>query len=151
VSAFLNNLKGKLTALEQEMQALSGNLELIMVRFDQGKWTGLLHRLNNALDSQLDELVNPEGTGALVLPLIMTLQPFEIRPITSEDRSRWRTAKKSEVRVVIGRGKVEVKAASKIAGRTETAASEHQGYIILSWDQYQNLLGEVSKLISKDD
>jgi len=151
VSTFLNGLRDKLTALEQEIQALPGNLDSILVRYDQGKWAGLLHHLNQDFDTQLDELVAPKRTGVLVLPLIVTLQPFEIKLITDEDRSRWRTAKKSEIRVVIGKVKVEVTAASKIAGRTEIAVFQQQGFIVLSWDHYQKLLDEIGKLISGDD
>ena len=150
MSTFLNDLMDRLTALEQEVQTLPGNLDSIMVRYDQGKWAGLLRRLNQDFDAQLDELAAPKRTGALVLPLIMTLQPFEIRRITDEDQSRWRAAKKSEIRVVIGKGKVEVTAASKVAGRTEIAVSQHQGYIVMSWDHYQKLLDEIAKLISGD-
>jgi hypothetical protein len=151
MSTFLNGLMDKLTALEQEMQILPGELDSIVMCFDKGKWESLVGRLNQDFDKQLDELVSPKRNGALVLPQIMTLQPFEIRSITDEDLSRWRAVKKPEIRVLIGGRRVEVTAASKLSGKTEIEVSQEQGYIVLSWDHYQKLLDEIGKLISTDD
>ncbi len=157
MSRFLNSLSDKLTAMEQEMHTLSGELDSIVRRLDRYKWEHLLVRVNEDFNKLLDKLSTPQSSGLLVLPLIINLQPFEIRPITSEDRSRWRAAHKSDIRVVIGRGRVVVMAASGVAGNRETAVSQitpvarQQGYIVLSWDQYQKLLDEIGKLIGEDE
>jgi len=157
MSTFLNSLSDKLDAMEQEMQTLSGELDSIVRRLDRGKWGKLLVRVNEDFNKLLDKLSAPQSSGVLALPLIVSLQPLSITPVTSEDRSRWRAAYKSDIRVVIGKGRVQVMAASEITSKRETAVSQitpvarQQGYIVLSWDQYQKLLDEIGKLIGEDE
>lgn len=154
---FLNSLSDRLTAMEREMQTFSRDLDSIIRRLDRGKWRNLLLRVNEDFNRLLDELSAPQNSGVFSLPLIFDLQSLSIRPVTSEDRARWRAAHKSEVRVVIGKGEVKVIAASGIAGNRETAVSQitpvarQQGYIVLGWDQYQKLLDEMGRLIGDDE
>ncbi len=154
---FLNSLSDRLAAMEREMQAFSGDLDSMVRRFDQGKWENLLVRVNEDFNKLLDELSAPRISGVFSLPLIFDPQSFSITSITSEDKARWRAAHKSEIRVVIGKGQVQVMADSEITGKGETAVShripfgQQQGYIILNWDQYQKLLDEIGKLISGND
>jgi len=153
--SFLNSLNDRLTTMEREVQTLPGELDSIVRRLDRGKWENLLVRVNEDFNKLLDKLSTPQSSGVLALPLILNLQPLSITPVTSEDRSRWREAYKSRVRVVIGEGKVEVMAESEIAGKYETTVSQidpvarKQGYIVLSWDQYIKLLDEIGKLIGE--
>jgi hypothetical protein len=141
--------------MERDMQTLSGELNSIVRRLDRGKRGNLLVRVNDDFNKLLDKLSAPQSSGVLALPLIVSLQPLSITPVTSEDRSRWRAAYKSDIRVVIGKGRVQVMAASEI--KRETAVSQitpvarQQGYIVLNWDQYQKLLDEMGKLISDDE
>ena len=153
VSAFLDSLSDRLTLMEQEVQAFPEKLASIVARIDRGKWENLLVRVNEDFNKLLDKLSAPQSSGGLVLPLIFDPHFFSFTLITSEDKARWRAAHKSEIRVVIGKGKVQVMAASEIAGKGETAVSyktpliQQQGYIILIWDQYQKLVKEIGKLI----
>ncbi|GAF78018.1 unnamed protein product, partial [marine sediment metagenome] len=111
--------------------------------------------VNEDFNKLLDELSAPQDSGVFALPLILSLQPFSITPVTSEDRGRWREAYKSKVRVVIGEGKVEVMATSELAGKYKTTVSQiapvdrKQGYTVLIWDQYIKLLDEIGKLIGE--
>ena len=152
---FLNSLNDRLAAMEREMQALPEELDSIVRRLDRGKWENLLLRVNEDFNKLLDKLSTPQSRGNFFLSKILDLQPLSITPITDEDRARWRAAYKSEVRVVIGEGKVEVMAASEIAEKYKTIVSQiapvvrQQGYIILSWDQYVKLLDEIGKLIGE--
>jgi len=154
---FLISLNDRLTTMEQEMQALPEELDSIVRRLDRGKWENLLLRVNEDFNKLLDKLSTPQISGLLSLPLILSLQPLSTSPITSEDRARWRAAHKSDIRVVIGKGRVQVMAASEVTGEGEAEVSQiipfsqQQGYIILNWDQYQMLLDEIGKLISGND
>ena len=154
---FLNSLNDRLTTMERDMQTLSGELDSIVRRLDRGKRGNLLVRVNDDFNKLLDKLSAPQSSGVFALPLIVSLQPLSITPVTSKDRSRWRAAHKSDIRVVIGKGKVQVMADSEVTGEGETAVShripfsQQQGYIILNWDQYQKLLAEIGKLISADE
>jgi len=154
---FLNYLSDRLATMEQEMQALPEELDSMVRRLDRGKWENLLVRVNEDFNKQLDRLYAPQTNGVFALPLIFDPQSLSFTPITGEDRSRWRAAHKSEIRVVIGKGQVHVMANSDITGKGETAVShripfgQQQGYIILNWDQYQKLLDEIGKLINGND
>jgi len=157
MSSFLNSLNDRLAVMEQEMQTLPGELDSIVTRLDRGKWRSLLIRLNQDFNKLLDELVAPQKSMPWLFPLIITFDPLSIRNVTDEDLSRWRAAHKSEVRVIIGNGKVQVTSASRLAAKWETPVSritpvaQQQGYVLLSWDQHQKLLDEIGKLISGDD
>jgi len=89
----------------------------------------------------------------LSLPLIVQPTYPYIREVTNEDLQRWREAYKSEVRVIVGKGRVAVIAPSELASKYKTRVSQiilgaqQQGYLILNWDQYQKLLDEIGKLI----
>jgi len=150
---FLNSLNDQLTAMEQKAQAFPEELDSIVRRLDQGKWGNLLVRVNENFNRLLDRLSAPQSSGVLTLPLILSLQPLSITPVTSGDRARWRAAYKSDIRVLIGKGKVQVMAASEVPseGGDEFPQiipfPQQQGYIMLNWDQYQKLLDEIGKLI----
>jgi len=150
--SFLTSLNDRLTTIEQEMQALPEDFDSIMRRLDQGKWGNLFLRINEDFNKLLDELSAPKISGLFSLPLIFDPQSLSFIPITSEDRARWRAAHKSDIRVVIGKGKVQVMAASEVISEGEAEVSQiipfsqQQGYIILRWDQYQMLLDEIGKL-----
>ncbi len=79
------------------------------------------------------------------------------RRITQEDLSRWRADWKSEIRVVLGKDGVAVIAITELAERYKmtvpqvTLAARQQGYTVLDWDQYQELLDEIGKLIGGDE
>ena len=154
---FLNSLNSRLTTMERYMQSISEELDSIVRRLDRGKWGKLLIRVNEDFNKLLDKLSAPQSSRVFALPLIVRLQPLSITPVTSEDRSRWRAAYKSDIRVVIGKGRVQVTAASEVTGEEETEVSQiipfsqQQGYIILNWDQYQVLLDEIGKLRSGND
>ncbi len=153
--SFLNSLNDRLTTMEREVQTLPGELDSIVVRLDRSKLQSVLRRLEQDCDQLYEKQSASQSSGIPKLPVILSLQPFSITPITSEDRSKWREAYKSKVRVVIGEGKVEVMAASELTGKYKTTVSQiapvarQQGYIVLSWDQYIKLLDEIGKLIGE--
>ena len=155
MSSFLSSLQDKLTAVEQKMQPLPGELDSIVARLDRGKLTSLSSRLNQEFNKLLDQLLAPQRNMALLFSFIFT--PNGFRPITEEDLSRWRDDHKSDIRVVIGKGRVEVITASELAKEYKTAASQvilvaqRQSYTVLGWDQHQTLLDEIHKLIGGDD
>ncbi len=153
--SFLNSLNDRLTIMEREVQALSGELDSIVARLDRGKLQSVLIRLEQDCDQLYEKQSAAQSSGVFTLPLIFSLQPLSINPVTSEDRSRWREAYKSKVRVLIGKGKVEVMVASEIAGKYKTtvpqiaSVARKQGYIVLTWDQYIKLLDGIGKLIGE--
>ena len=153
--SFLNSLNDRLTTMEREVQTLSGELDSVVARLDRGELRSILIRFEQDCDQLYEKQSAARSSGLPKLPVILDLQPLSITPITSEDRSRWREAYKSKVRVVIGEGKVEVMAASEIAGKYKTTVSQiapvaqQKGYIVLSWEQYIKLLDEIGKLIGE--
>lgn len=155
MSTFLGSLSEKLEVVEQKIQALPEELYSIVTRIDQGKLQSALIRLEQDCDQLYEKQSATQRSGVFALPLIFDLQTLSITPVTSEDRSRWREAYKSKVRVVIGEGKVEVMAASEIAEKCKTTVSQitivaqQQGFIVLRWDQYIKLLDEIYKLIGE--
>lgn len=157
MSSFLNSLKDELTAMEQEIQALPEELDSALTRLDRGKLRSLLSRLDQDFNELYDKQFAAQRAGMLALPFIIQLDYPYIREITDEDLSRWREAYKSEVRVVIGKGRVEVIAPSELAGEYKTTvsqislAAQQQGYVVLGWEQYQKLLDEIGRLIGGDE
>ena len=155
MSTFLGSLSEKLKAMEQEIQALPEELHSIVARLDRGKLQSVLIRLEQDCYQLYEKQSAAQRRAAITLPIIMELSYPYFRQITDEDLSRWREAYKSKVRVVIGEGKVEVMAASEIAGKYETTVSQitivaqQQGFIVLRWGQYIKLLDEIGKLIGE--
>ena len=155
MSTFLNSLKDKLTAIEQEMENLPRELDSIVARLDRGKLTSLSSCLNQEFNKLLDQLLAPQRNMALLFSFIFT--PNGFRQITEEDLSRWRDAHKSDIRVVIGKEGVRVIAVSELAKEYKTAASQvilvaqQQAYTVLGWDQHQKLLDEIDKLIGNGE
>ena len=154
MSTFLDSLKDKLTAMEEKMQSLPGELNSIVTRLDRAKLRSLFTRLNQDFNKLFDA---HHRSGMFSLPLIIEPTYPYIREITSEDWSRWREAYKSDVRVVIGKGRVRVMTTSELAKEYKATVSQvvliaqQQGYIVLGWDQHQKLLAEISKLIGGDE
>lgn len=157
MSEFIDSLSDRLTALEQEAQAFPEKLDSIVARLDRGKWENVLVRVNDDFNRLLDKLSAPKSSVGLALPLIFDVHSFSLTRVTSEDKARWRSAHKSDIRVVIGGGRVQVMAASERTGKGEFAFShripfaQQQAHIILTWDQYQKLLNEISKLIGDSE
>ena len=157
MSSFLNSLKDKLAAMEQEMQTLLGEFDSIVARLDWGKLRSLAFRLNQDFNKLLDELFDPQKIRVLASPFVFIPTSPYIRLVTGEDLSRWRAAYKSEVRVLIGKGRVEVMAPSELAKEYKTTVSQvirvaqQQGYIVLGWGQYQKLLDGIGSLIGGHD
>jgi len=153
--SFLNSLNDRLTTMEREVQTLPGELDSIVKRLNRGKLQSVLIHLEQDCNQLYEKQSAAQRSGGITLPRILSLQPFSITPITSEDRSKWREAYKSKVWVVIGEGKVEVMAESELAGKYEMTVSQiapvvrKQGYTVLSWDQYIKLLDEIGKLIGE--
>ncbi len=152
---FLNSLNDRLTTMEQEIQALPGELDSIVRRLDRGKLQSVLIHLEQDCNQLYEKQSAARSSGEITLPWIFSLETLSSTPITSEDRYRWREAYKSKVRVVIGEGKVEVMATTELAEKYKTTVSQiapvarQQGYIVLSWDQYIKLLDEIGKLIGE--
>ncbi len=153
--SFLNSLNDRLTTMEREVQTPPGELDSIVARLDRSKLQSVLIRLEQDCDQLYEKQSAAQSSGIPKVPVIFSLETLSTTPITSEDISRWREAYKSKVRVEIGKGKVEVMAASEIAEKYKTTASQiaivaqQQGYIVLSWDQYIKLLDEIGKLIGE--
>jgi len=154
MSTFLDSLKDRLTTMEQEVQTLPEELDSALTRLDRVKLRGLFSRLDQDFNKLFDAR---HSSGMLALPLIIQPTYPYIREITDEDLQRWREAYKSDVRVVAGKGNVEVLDISKLAKEHKMTvfwiilAAQQQGYTVLGWDQYQNLLDEIGKLIGGDE
>ena len=158
MSQFLSSLNDRLTTMEQEVQNLPGELDSIVARLDRGKLRRLFSRLDQDFNKLLDRLFDAHHrSGVLALPVILQPTYPYIREITSEDLCRWRAAYKSDVQVIIGKGRVEVIAASELAKEYQTTVSQvildtqRQGYAVLGWDEYQNLLDEIGSLIGENE
>ena len=156
MSSFLNSLEGKLTTMEQEIQAFPGELDSIVAHIDWGKLRSLSLRLEQDFNKLLDQLFASQRMNALLSPFILLPDGLNgplYRRITQEDLAKWRDAHKSDIRVVIGEGRVEVIVPSELAREHKTTvsqvilAAQQQGYTVLGWDQYQKLLDEIHKLI----
>ena len=162
MNTFLNSLESKLTVMEQEIQALPGELDSILRRLDGRKLKSLWFRLDQDFNKLLDQLFAPQRSQVL-----MSMFPFIFMPdglngplyrrITPEDFSRWRTAYKSDVRVVLGKDGVGVIAVSELAKKYQVTvpqvilAAQQQGYTVLGWEQYQKLLNEIGSLVCEDE
>jgi len=160
MSSFLNSLEDKLTTMEQKIQALPGELDSIVARVDRGKLRRLGLQLNQDFNELLDKLFAPQRSQVLMFPFIFMPDGLNgplYRRITEEDLARWRAAWKSDIRVVLGKEGVGVIAVSELARKYQTTvtqvilAAQQQGYIVLGWDDYQNLLAEISSLIGEDE
>ena len=153
--SFLNSLNDRLTTMEREVQTLPGELDSIVRRLDWGKLQSVLIHLEQHCNRLYEKQSAAQSSGGITLPRIFSLETLSSTPITSEDRARWRAAHKSEIRVAIGEGRVEVMATSEIAEKYKTTVSQiapvarKQGYIVLSWDQYIKLLDEIGELIGE--
>ena len=156
----MNSLENKLIAMEQEIQALPGELDSVMVRLDRGKLSRLFFQLDQDFNKLLDRLFAPQRMNALLFPFILMPDGLNgplYRRITEEDLARWRAAWKSDVRVVAGKEGVGVIAVSELARKYKTTvsqvilAAQQQGYTVLGWDEYQNLLNEIGSLIGEDE
>ena len=160
MSSFLNSLEDKLAAMEQEIQTLPRELDSAVARLDRAKLRSLGFRLNQDFNKLLDQLFAPQRINAL-LSLFILLPDGPNGPlyrrITEEDLARWRDAHKSEIRVVVGKEGVGVIAISELAREYKTTvsqvilAAQQQGYTVLGWDEYQNLLDEIGKLIGENE
>jgi len=161
MSQFVNSLNDKLTTMEQEIKNLPGELDSVVARLDRGKLRSLFAALNRdfdqAFNQYLGRLFAGQGGWAFGAPAVIELSHPCIRPITDEDVQRWRETYKSDVRVVIGKGKVEVMPTSELAKEYKTTVSQvilapqQQGYLVLGWEQYLKLLDEIGKLIGGDE
>ncbi len=160
MSSFLNSLEDKLRIMEEEIQTLPGELDSAVARLDQGKLRSLAFRLNQDFNKLLDQLFASQRMNARLSPFILMPEglngPF-YRRITEEDLARWRGAHKSDIRVVTGKEGVGVIAVSELAKKYQTTvdqvilAAQQQGYTVLGWDEYQNLLDEIGKLIGENE
>jgi hypothetical protein len=166
MSKFLNTLKDKLRVMEEKIKALPAELDSIAKYLDRAKLESLLLRLNCDCDKLYDKQSNAQLWGSGVWANNMLVFPFILFPdgingpvyrrITSEDIAKWRQAYKTKLHVVIGKGRVEVIAASELAREYKTTvsqvilAAQQQGYTVLGWEQYLKLLDEIGKLIARD-
>jgi len=115
MSHFLNSLEDKLTAMEQEMQALPEELDSTVARVNQGKLRSLGFRLNQDFNKLLDQLFAPRRISALLFPFILMPNGPLYRRITQEDLAKWRAAWKSDVRMVLGKEGVGLIAISELS------------------------------------
>jgi hypothetical protein len=154
---FLENLGDQMVAMERQIQTLPQKLNSIVRRLDRGKWRKLLARVDEDLNRLLDKLDAPRVNGAFHMPFVLDPQSLSLTPITSEDRARWRDARKSHIRAVTGKGQVRLTIDPKTARKLEiigfeiTSITQQSDSIVLAWDQYQKLLDEIGRLISSDD
>jgi len=153
MSHFQSSFKDKLVAIEQEMQTLPEELDSLVTRLDRGRLRNLFLRLNQDFNKLLDKLFGTQRSRVLASPFVITPEPPFIRLITNADLAKWREATKSDIQVVIGKGRVEVMAPSELAGEYKATVSQvilvtqQQGYTVLGWEQYQKLLDEIGNLI----
>lgn len=147
-------------AVHISIKKLPDELGCVVARLDRGKLRGLFAALNRdfneAFDKHLGKLFAAQGGWAFGAPSVVELSPPHIRSVTGEDIQKWRAAYKSDIRVVIGKRGVGVIASSELARKYETTVpqvvlnAQRQGYAVLGWDEYQNLLDEIVSLIGED-
>jgi hypothetical protein len=145
--SFLNDLNDRLAEMEQVVQKLPVELDSVVKRLDRDKLQGILTRLEHDCDRLYEKRAADQDIKGIALPWIFNPETFSLRPITAADRDRWRDAYKSKLRVLISGGKVEVIDASEAAGTLKNLVAQQRGYIVLRWDQYIKLLGEIGRLI----
>ena len=151
---FLNSLNDWLTTLEIEIQSLPGELDSVVARLDWGKLKSIRFHLEQEFDQTVEKHFAVRRAGTINLSLVFDLDFLGFRRITNEDLSRRREAYKFEIRVVIGKGTVQLMPLSEIADKLGatisqiTPVAQRKGYAVLSWDQYQMLLDEIGKLIN---
>jgi len=158
MSQFQNSFKDKLTVIERELGTLPGELDSIVTRLDRGRLRNLFLCLNQDFNKLLDKLFGTQRSRVLTSPFVIdsSSRPF-IRLITNADLAKWREATKSDIQVVVGKGRVEVLAPSELAKQYKTTVSQvilvarQQGYTVLGWNQYRKLLDEIGKLIGGDE
>ena len=160
MSEFLNSLESKLTVMEEGIKALPGGLSSTAARLDRDKLRSLRFRLDQDFNNLLERLSAPQRTYASVFPFIFMPDGLNgplYRRITQEDLTRWRDAHKSEIRVVLSKDGVAAIAITELAGKYKmtvpqvTRAAQQQGYTVLGWGEYQELLDEIGKLIGGDE
>jgi hypothetical protein len=160
MSSFLNNLEDKLRVIEEEIQTLPGELDSAVGRLDRGKLRSVFLRLEQDCDRLYEKQFAAQRNSLLVFPFILFPDGINgpvYRRITSEDIAKWRQAYKTKLHVVMGKGRVEVIAVSELAREYKTTvpqvilAAQQQGYTVLGWDEYQNLLDGIGKLIGEDE
>ncbi|MBA7628207.1 hypothetical protein ES703_35683 [subsurface metagenome] len=71
MSSFLNSLQNKLTAMEQEIQALPGELDSAVARLDRGKLRSLGFSLDQGFNKLLDRLFDAQRMNVLLCPFIL--------------------------------------------------------------------------------
>ena len=80
--SFLKSLNDRLTAMEREVQTLSGELDSIVVRLDRGKLQSVLIRLEQDCDQLYEKQSAAQSSGIPKLPVIFTPETLSFRPIT---------------------------------------------------------------------
>ncbi len=160
MSTFLNSLESKLIAMQQEVQALPEELDSIVARLDQGKLRRLSFSLDQDFNKLLDSLFDEQRINAVLFPFVFMPDGWNgplYRRITEEDLMKWRAAWKSDVRVVTGKEGIGLIAISELSRKYQTSvpqvilAAQQQGYTVLDWDGYQNLLDEIGSLVGEDE
>ena len=123
MSFHIDSLRDKLAAMEREVQALPRQLDSVVIRMDRGKLRSLVLSVSQDFNKLVDEL-SAAQRSILTIPLVFIPNYPFLREITNEDLSRWREAYKLEVRVVIGKGRVEVITPSELAREYKKAVSQ---------------------------
>ena len=159
MNTLLNSLENKLIAMDEEIQNLPEELDSIVAHIDRGKLRRLSFSLGQDFNKLLDRLFDAQRSYAEFFPFVF--MPYDLngplRRITEEDLVKWRVAWKSDIRVVLGKEGVGVIAISELARKYKMTvsqvilAAQQQGYIMLGWDGYQNLLDEIVSLIGEDE
>jgi len=155
MSQFLHSLKDELIIVDQEMETLPEQLDSIAARLDRGRLRKLLLRLDQSCNELYNKKFDAERPKGTWLPWILDSSGF--REITEEDWSRWRQNYKSRVWVVIGKAFVDVIdlaeliKESKMTVMQTTLLFQQQGFTVLPWKRYLELLDEIGKLIGGDD
>lgn len=153
----LNDIDDQFGAIERKVQTLPGELDSIVASLDHSKLQTIFTRLEKDCDRLYEKQCDSQNNGIFRSDLIFETQPLSFRPITSEDRARWREAFKSRIAVEICKGKIEVIPVFEIIEKDKTTLSRiasmarQEGYLILGWPQYLKLLNEIGKLIRISD
>lgn len=150
MSGFSDDLRHVLEALEGRIQKLPEEMDSAAKHLDRAKLIDAFQKLRQDYKNSLQEEQSIVGIGGLATGLALLAGQATKDEVTSV-----KAMLSPDVRIVVGNGEIKVVAISRLARENKTTASEaisnlqEQGYTVLAWDQYEEVLDEIGNLISE--
>jgi len=150
VSRFSDDLRHVLEAVERRIQKLPREVDSAVKHLDRTRLRDAFQKLHQDYKNSLQEEQSAAGIGGFATGLALLAGQ-----VTKDEASSVKAMLSPDVRIMIGSGEVKVVAISRLARENKTTASEtisnlqEQGYTVLAWDQYEEVLDEIGNLISE--